>query len=142
MRLQIFGDFFLVFLGDFSKYRDEYCFNFLFDRMENLIHIHSEETFQKEIENSDFVFVDFFADRCGPCQLLSPIIEKLATQYPHWKFLKINVDEVSALAEKYQIYSIPALFLFQQGEIKDQFVGALPYEELEKKLLACEQNQA
>ena len=139
MRLQIFGDFFLVFLGDFSKYRDEHCFNFLFDRMENLIHIHSEETFQKEIENSDFVFVDFFADRCGPCQMLSPIIEKLATQYPHWKFLKINVDEVSALAEKYQIYSIPALFLFQQGEIKDQFVGVRSYEELQKTIDDFEQ---
>ena len=103
--------------------------------------ISSEEEFIQQIENSDNVFVDFFADRCGPCQMLSPIIEELAKNYPHWTFLKVNVDEVWVLAEKFKVYSIPALFIFHKGEIKDQFVGALPYEELEKKLLAYEQHE-
>ena len=82
----------------------------------SVMHIHSSEEFENEMQNADFVLVDFFADRCGPCQILGPILEEVAEKKKNRKILKINVDENEDLARKYSIMSIPALFFFSKGE--------------------------
>ncbi|MEM5773262.1 MAG: thioredoxin, partial [Candidatus Aenigmatarchaeota archaeon] len=79
------------------------------------------------------VVVDFWAEWCPPCRILSPIISKVAEEY-EGKFLlvKVNVDESPNLAEKYQIMSIPNVKMFKNGEVVDEFIGAMP-EPLIKK---------
>lgn len=71
------------------------------------------------------VFVDFWAEWCGPCRMVSPIVEELAGDYDgRVKFVKVNVDQASELASKYQVYSIPTLVVFKGGEVVSTQVGA------------------
>ena len=61
--------------------------------------------------------VDFFADWCGPCKMLAPVLEDVSLQYPDIKFVKVNVDENMDLAERFGIMSIPTVYLFKDGEV-------------------------
>ena len=70
------------------------------------------------------VLVDFYADWCGPCRMVAPIVEELAKEHPEYKFVKVNVDDDQALAIRFGIMTIPSLFVFRGGEIKEQTVGA------------------
>lgn len=87
----------------------------------------TDQNFQKEVEQSnDLVLVDFFADWCGPCKLMGPVIEELAEEYKEKagvKIGKLNVDENRIIAEKYNIMGIPTLVLFKNGKVADQLVG-------------------
>ena len=75
------------------------------------------------------VFVDFWAEWCGPCRMVSPVVEELSTEYDgKVNFVKVNVDEVNELASKYNVFSIPTLALFNKGEILAQQVGAASKE--------------
>ena len=75
------------------------------------------------------VFVDFWAEWCGPCRMVSPVVEELSTEYDgKVSFVKVNVDEVNELASKYNVFSIPTLALFNKGEILAQQVGAASKE--------------
>ncbi len=84
------------------------------------------DQFKNEVlnEKDKLVFVDFYADWCGPCRLTSPIIEELANELSNVKFVKINVDENSELASQYSIFSIPTFLFFKNGEVVHQMVGA------------------
>lgn len=84
-----------------------------------------EDTF-KELIQEGLVLVDFFANWCGPCKMLTPHLEELSKEY---NVLKVNVDELEELAREYGIMSIPALFLFKDGELIDKKVG---YQELDE----------
>lgn len=85
----------------------------------------TEENFEKEVLQADEpVLVDFWAEWCGPCKMLSPIIEEVAKTASNIKVCKINVDEAPELASKYQIMSIPTLLVMKQGEIINKSVGA------------------
>ncbi len=79
-----------------------------------------------EVMNSQTpVFVDFWAEWCGPCRMVSPVIEELAGEYAgKVNFVKVNVDENNELASKYNVFSIPTLALFNKGQIVAQQVGA------------------
>lgn len=77
-------------------------------------------------ESSKPVLVDFYADWCGPCQMLSPVIHQIAEERDDILVAKINVDESPELASKYGVYSIPSLFVIKNGEISAQASGFRP----------------
>ena len=84
------------------------------------------------------VLVDFWAEWCGPCKMIGPVLEQLATEVEgQAKVTKVNVDDARSLAVKYNVKSIPLLLFFKNGEVKDQIVGAnVTKEQLKAKLLA------
>ncbi|TRZ79311.1 thioredoxin [Candidatus Nitrosotalea bavarica] len=84
------------------------------------------KNWEKEVMASSIpVFVDFWAEWCGPCRMVSPVIEELASEYAgKINFVKVNVDENNELASKYNVFSIPTLALFSKGQIVAQQVGA------------------
>lgn len=80
--------------------------------------------FEKEVVNfNGTVLLDFYADWCGPCKMLSPIIEEVSDEHPDVKFFKVNVDENPDLAVKFGIVSIPTLIVFKNGKPVSQKVG-------------------
>ena len=95
----------------------------------------TKENFQKEVLESDkTVLLDFFADWCGPCQMLSPIINEIAQENPQIKVGKINVDEQQELAMQYNVMSIPFLAVFKNGKLDRSTVGYMPKDVILKML--------
>lgn len=96
----------------------------------------TEDTFESEVLKSDVpVLVDFYADWCGPCKAIGPIVETLAQKYEgKAKICKLNVDESRKIALTYKVMSIPTLFIFKSGEVKERIVGLQPQAVLEHKL--------
>ncbi|MBQ9802416.1 MAG: thioredoxin [Clostridia bacterium] len=85
------------------------------------------ENFEAEVMSSDKpVLVDFYADWCGPCKMLAPVIEQVADERPDVKVCKVNVDEESALAARFGVMSIPTLVVIKGGEVAAQSLGAKP----------------
>lgn len=105
--------------------------------MSNIIYL-TDENFTSEAMESDVpVLVDFYADWCGPCKMVGPIIEDMAIKYDgKAKICKINIDEQRKLALTNKVMSIPTLFFIKNGEIKERISGALPQVVLEEKLEA------
>ncbi len=103
-----------------------------------MANIFTDSNFQQEVLNSELpVVVDFYADWCGPCKMIGPVIEQLAEAYAgKIKVGKVNVDENMELASKYRIMSIPAIMFFKNGEVQDQIIGALPKAQIEAKFQA------
>lgn len=101
----------------------------------SLLHL-TDNNFKKEVLESDLpVLVDYWASWCGPCKMISPLIEDLAKEYAgKIKIGKLNVDESPKTATLYGIMSIPTLILFKDGKVVDQVVGALNKAELKKKI--------
>lgn len=84
----------------------------------------NESNFDEVISTNDVVLVDFWADWCGPCKMLSPVIEEIAADYDGKISVgKVNVDDNTSLAERYGIMSIPAVFIFKNGEVKEKLIG-------------------
>ena len=94
----------------------------------------NDANFNEEIANSDnIVVVDFWAPWCGPCKMLSPVIEELANEMgTNVKFAKINVDESPIIASTYKISSIPTVMVFNKDSVKETLVGFRPKAELKK----------
>lgn len=89
----------------------------------------TKDSFQKDVvDYKGVVFVDFYAEWCGPCKMTAPIIEELSNETKDIKFVKINVDENSELASQYSVFSIPTFFIFKDGKVVSQFVGAMGKE--------------
>ncbi len=76
-----------------------------------------------EMIKSGTTLIDFFADWCGPCKMLGPVIEEVASEYPQIAFAKVNVDDNMDLAERFQIMSIPQVYIFRDGEVIGKFGG-------------------
>lgn len=87
----------------------------------------TSENFDSILAGDDPVFVDFWATWCGPCRMVAPLVEQLADEYDgQVTFVKVDVDEEPDLARRYQIYSIPNMIIFKDGEIAEQIIGARP----------------
>ena len=87
--------------------------------------------FEAEVLKSDkTVLVDFWAVWCGPCRMLSPVVDQVAEENPDIKVCKVNVDEEQQLAIEYGVMSIPTLLVFKGGELVNQSVGVIPKEEV------------
>ncbi|MBR5750078.1 MAG: thioredoxin [Bacilli bacterium] len=92
-----------------------------------LKHIKDSAEFNNETAKGK-VLVDFFATWCGPCKMLSPILEKVASEHEDLTVLKVDVDEVGDVAAQYGIRSIPTLILFEDGKAVDMKLGYMPEE--------------
>ena len=90
--------------------------------------------FDNYIKEEEPVLVDFYADWCGPCKMLGIVLEEYSEAHPDLKIVRVNSDNFQGLARKYRVVSIPALKVFQKGEVIKETTGFLRQEELEKFL--------
>lgn len=90
------------------------------------------------LKENKSVFVDFYADWCGPCKMAGPVVEALAETHPNTKFIKVNVDNNSDIAARYGIMSIPTMIAFKDGNQVATSLGFKPKEELEEIVKAAE----
>ncbi len=88
-----------------------------------LKHVNSKEFEQEVLKNSKSVLVDFYADWCGPCKMVAPVLEKIGREHTEFEIVKVNVDENQDLAIKYGVMSIPTMIVFKKGEAVDGIVG-------------------
>lgn len=94
--------------------------------------IYQEEFAEKVINSPNTVVVDFFADWCGPCKMLSPVIEKLDVMNPDVDFYKVNIDENPSLAEEFEVQSIPNIVIFKNGQAVDRSIGFVSEQQLQE----------
>lgn len=91
----------------------------------------SSQNFEKEVLKSEVpVLVDFWASWCGPCRMLSPVVEKIAVSADGFKVAKVNVDDEMELAERYGISSIPCLIVFKDGKEAKRSIGVIPEDQI------------
>jgi thioredoxin 1 len=95
----------------------------------------TEKDFEQEVLKSEqAVLVDFWAEWCGPCHAIAPVLDQIAAERSDLKVVKLNIDEEPAVAQRYGVMSIPTLILFKDGEPAAAAVGAMPKSMLEERL--------
>lgn len=100
-----------------------------------IMEIKNAEQFEKEVINeSKTVFIDFYATWCMPCRTMNPIIKEIAKEHKEVKVVKIDVDKNEELAIKYNVMSIPTMFVMKNGEVTKTFVGIVDKESIVKEL--------
>lgn len=99
-----------------------------------MVEVLNEKEFDNIINENDKVLIDVYATWCGPCKMLAPIIEELASEIDDYKFYKLDIDSSLVLAQQYGIMSIPTLLIFENGKLKSKEVGFKSKEELKNIL--------
>ena len=101
-----------------------------------MVNVFNEENFENEVINTDkTTIVDFYADWCGPCKMMSPVIDKIAEENAESiKVGKVNVDENQELAMKYNVMSIPTILVFKNGNLVKTFIGVTSKSEIEEAI--------
>jgi thioredoxin 1 len=95
----------------------------------------TEQTFEDEVlKSGQDVLVDFWAEWCGPCHAIAPVLDQMAEERSDLKVVKLNIDEEPSVAQRYGVMSIPTLILFRGGEPAAAAVGAMPKSMLEQQL--------
>ena len=94
------------------------------------MHIGKHNFFREVMESEKPVLLDFWASWCAPCQMVIPIMDEIARENPDIKVVKVNIDEEYELAKQYGVFSIPALFVFKNGEVTGKAVGVRNKEQL------------
>ena len=95
----------------------------------------TEQSFEEEVLQSDKpVIVDFWAEWCGPCHAVAPVLDKIVAERDDLKLVKVNIDEQPALSQRFGVQSIPTMILFKDGEPAAAALGAQPKPALEKAL--------
>ena len=94
----------------------------------------TRETFEKELNGGALMLVDFWAEWCGPCRMLGPVLEQLAADRPEVTVAKVDVDENMSLAAAYGVESIPMLLVFKNGQLVNKSIGFVSQPEIEKLL--------
>lgn len=99
-------------------------------------HVEDTQAWESEVLKSPVpVFVDFWAEWCGPCRMVGPVVDELSGEYgDRVRFVKVNVDKANAIASKYSVYSIPTMAVFRDGKIVTQQVGAASKETLKSTI--------
>jgi thioredoxin 1 len=93
--------------------------------------------FDELLQDSKLVIVDFWATWCGPCRMLSPILDEVEEEMPEQiKVVKVNVDDADEIANRFRIMSIPTLIFFKEGQMVDKTVGAMPKHTLIERINA------
>ena len=92
-----------------------------------------KEEFNEKIKEGK-VLIDCYADWCGPCRMLGPILEEVSNEIENYSFYKLNVDEAEDIARQFGIMSIPTMLIFENGELKQKLVGLMSKEEIKKVL--------
>ena len=98
----------------------------------------TSENFKAEVLESEVpVLVDFFAEWCGPCKMMAPLVEKMAQKYEgRMKIGKLNVEEAMEVAQKYHVMNIPTFIFFDKGQVVETHVGGMSAGDLEAKILS------
>lgn len=99
---------------------------------ERIVHV-GDDTYREAVSDG-LVILDFWAEWCGPCKALEPVIEDLVEEYPRLEVAKIDADENEAAMDEFGIQSIPTMILFKDGEPVEVFAGKVPYPKLEQAL--------
>ena len=95
----------------------------------------NEENFEEEVlKSNETVLVDFYADWCGPCKIMSPIIDEIAEETKNAKVGKVNVDDSGELAMKYNVASIPTIMIFKNGEPTKTFIGVTEKDAIKSEM--------
>ena len=94
----------------------------------------NDDEFNEIIKGEKPVVVDFHADWCGPCKVLSPILDELDSELDDVEFVKINVDDYPELSGSYEVMAVPTVIMFQDGEVKNRFSGVQPKETILEKV--------
>ncbi len=102
------------------------------------VHV-NEQDFETQVIRSDVpVLVDFWAEWCGPCRMIAPIVEDLASEYAgRLKVVKVDVDDNTGIAMQYNVMSIPTLGIFKGGKLVERLVGYMPKQDLKRKIDAA-----